>query len=144
MQFKTIPIGIIKMRRREIQDQKNFCSSMVGLCRWRIELVKWTNSCNSFLLQKEWTWIRKLSSCSKWIQSFKTKSEITHECDCSNPESANFFQCDIETKDCIKRVCKRNFMEKCGWMWTYPCNGLCYSKIVNMELKMPVIYDSAK
>lgn len=60
-------------------------------------------------------------------QLLKNRSEIVHECDCNLPESANFFQCGSTTKDCISGNCKETSW-KCGWAWSYPCNGLCYSK----------------
>ena len=110
----------------EIQDQKELFAQ--AWLDYAVEELNWSNELiHAIAFTPERMDLNKKIIRAPMHTELKTKSEITHECDCSNPESANFFQCDIETKDCIKGFCKETSW-KCGWMWTYPCNGLCYSK----------------
>lgn len=56
-----------------------------------------------------------------------TRSETRPRCDCHNPESAQYYACDDQNKDCRTGNCEMTTW-RCGWLWTYECNGLCYIK----------------
>lgn len=110
----------------EVQDTKElFVQAWLD---YAIEDLKWSNE----LIYAIAFTPEKMGPDKKVIhspirQELKTRSEIVHECDCNIPESANFYQCGMADKDCITGNCKETGW-KCGWAWSYECNGLCYSK----------------
>lgn len=110
----------------EIQDQKELFAQ--AWLDYAIEDLKWSNE----LIYAIAFTPERIAPDKKVVhapirQKLKSRSEIVHECDCNRPESANFYQCGMDTKDCRSANCKETGW-KCGWAWSYACNGLCYSK----------------
>lgn len=109
-----------------IQDQKDLFAQ--AWLDYAVEELKWSHELiYAIAFTPERLNINKKIISAPRHYELKTKSEIVHDCDCNNPESANFHQCGTKDKTCIIGKCKEQSW-KCGWLWTYPCNGMCYSR----------------
>lgn len=71
-----------------------------------------------------------LSSRTESVSSIKTRSEgggWKQDCNCHNPESAQYIICGKTGDDCFIGNCTETLWG-CGWLWSEGCNGLCYRR----------------
>lgn len=63
------------------------------------------------------------------FSTIKTRSEggWRQDCNCHNPESAQYLMCGKTGDDCFTGNCTVT-SGGCGWLWLDGCNGLCFRR----------------